>query len=360
MDIRDKIESQRNFIRNAIVNNDLNYKENNKFDEIMIESINKFDENTISIFGKYYKNEIILEEMLYDAKTSNDLEIVEESILDSIVDLKNKVVETIKSIWKRFKEWISSIAKSIKDFFSKSKKDDSGNDDSGNDDDTVKISGYLPSPDKASPSNFAKKEESSGKYSKVNIRSVDKNAFKREYNEKANTMTYVGYLFKPMDSSSFHSTIANISDSGKISRILESNDMNPKAYLNMIESTLKINSAKDVNAISKYVNNLLKEKNGRDNEERKISDMGIDTIMAYGLEGNKIIDEINKITPKFDNVYNDMIGFVKNAEDPARIKYCKQICGEVTKVGTSFIRIYVKELKTAIRTCYNIIRRVLK
>ena len=64
------------------------------------------EESTTDILefvGESYINDLILEDALFDCETAEDLEIIEESVIESLKNLKNSVAENIKNCGKNLK-----------------------------------------------------------------------------------------------------------------------------------------------------------------------------------------------------------------------------------------------------------------
>lgn len=78
------------------------------------------EESTTDILefvGESYINDLILEDALFDCETAEDLEIIEESVKEKAVNYKNSAISKVKGLWAKFKAWVKNLYQVIKNQF---------------------------------------------------------------------------------------------------------------------------------------------------------------------------------------------------------------------------------------------------
>lgn len=228
----------------------------NGFDAI----IENYENEFLNIYGEYYANEIIIENVIYDATSINDLEIVEESIKDNFIEFKDKAIKKLKELLKKFTNWIKRIKDSIK----------------------MTLFG-----------------DKSGKFKLTKKQSMSKAEFaellKNKYNEKKDTMkiTMVDYDIPHLLSTDLIEKIA-----GRVRSIRENydrlyfmgRDVREELYASVFNDEISYKDPDRKTKIKKYLKLMF-----RSDEESEVclKDLDLDTLLNYDDICKDVIDDLN-------------------------------------------------------------------
>ena len=86
------------------------------------EATEEFNTAAVGLAGELYMDQLIVEEALFECVNIRDLEIVEESIKDTIKEKADKAINYIKELWKKFKAWIKNLVQVITNMFTSGAK----------------------------------------------------------------------------------------------------------------------------------------------------------------------------------------------------------------------------------------------
>ena len=91
-------------------------------DRYIDEATEEFNNNAVALAGELYMDQLIVEEALFECTDIRELEIVEESIKDTIKEKADKAIAYIKELWKKFKAWIKNLVQVIINMFTSGAK----------------------------------------------------------------------------------------------------------------------------------------------------------------------------------------------------------------------------------------------
>lgn len=91
-------------------------------DRYIDEATEEFNNNAVALAGELYMDQLIVEEALFECTDIRELEIVEESIKDTIKEKADKAINYIKELWKKFKAWIKNLVQVIINMFTSGAK----------------------------------------------------------------------------------------------------------------------------------------------------------------------------------------------------------------------------------------------
>ena len=91
-------------------------------DRYIDEATEEFNNSAVALAGEIYMDQLIVEEALFECTDIRELEIVEESIKDTIKEKADKAIAYIKELWKKFKAWIKNLVQVIINMFTSGAK----------------------------------------------------------------------------------------------------------------------------------------------------------------------------------------------------------------------------------------------
>lgn len=279
-------------------------------DDVLADATN----DILEFVGESYINDLILEDALFECDNYEDLEVIEESIKSTVVDTKNKAVAKVKSLWSKFTSWIKNLMDNIKNHFMSGKK---------------LVSKY-------------------------------KSEIISQYNKRGDKIRVKTYKYK-YDNAAIKAAVSSLkytfaSLQGQNSK-LEKSSVN-KAYAKELNT-------KDVGGKS------LREKAAsciRDKEKKnyKLKELDINVIITIASESKDAIKALKEFQKAENEFFKDKIAEIKNTDVDKEDKAGKQkIASQVSaakrgaSIGTTLVKAYISELKSANRACSAIIRKLL-
>lgn len=298
----------------------------NKFDFV----IENYENEFLNIYGEYYTNEVIIENMIYDAATINELEIVEESIKDNFIEFKNNAIKKLKELLKKFTDWIKRIKNSIKNFlFGK-----------GN--------------------NTA----SSSKLKSMNKAELDK-LLEEKYNEKKDTMRIEMYDFD----TPFLDVIDIINDiEYSVNHIITNADYN-STYENMLnilyyKLSIKCNdddlykSQNRKQKIQEYITSLFRSDKKR---AMLLNDMNISKLKEYPETYKELYNELDDFSKRAEKSINKIIQEISNTDDePEKVKNISQLGTHALNLLTFITKAMVSEVKLAVQSLDKLVNKIIE
>lgn len=298
----------------------------NKFDSV----IENYENEFLNIYGEYYTNEVIIENMIYDATTINELEIVEESIKDNFIEFKNNAIKKLKELLKKFTDWIKRIKNSIKNFlFGK-----------GN--------------------NTA----SSSKLKSMNKAELDK-LLEEKYNEKKDTMRIEMYDFD----TPFLDVIDIINDiEYSVNHIITNADYN-STYENMLnilyyKLSIKCNdddlykSQNRKQKIQEYITSLFRSDKKR---AMLLNDMNISKLKEYPETYKELYNELDDFSKRAEKSINKIIQEISNTDDePEKVKNISQLGTHALNLLTFITKAMVSEVKLAVQSLDKLVNKIIE
>lgn len=298
----------------------------NKFDSV----IENYENEFLNIYGEYYTNEVIIENMIYDAATINELEIVEESIKDNFIEFKNNAIKKLKELLKKFTDWIKRIKNSIKNFlFGK-----------GN--------------------NTA----SSSKLKSMNKAELDK-LLEEKYNEKKDTMRIEMYDFD----TPFLDVIDIINDiEYSVNHIITNADYN-STYENMLnilyyKLSIKCNdddlykSQNRKQKIQEYITSLFRSDKKR---AMLLNDMNISKLKEYPETYKELYNELDDFSKRAEKSINKIIQEISNTDDePEKVKNISQLGTHALNLLTFITKAMVSEVKLAVQSLDKLVNKIIE
>lgn len=299
----------------------------NKFDSV----IENYENEFLNIYGEYYANEVIIENMVYDAKSSYDLEIIEESIKDSFIEFKDNAIKKLKELLKKFTDWIKRIKDSIK----------------------LTLFG-----------------DKSGKFKLTKKQSMSKAEFaellKNKYNEKKDTMkiTMVEYDIPHLLSTKLIEKIEI-----KVRSIRENydrlyfmgRDVREELYARVFNDEISYKDPDRKTKIKKYLKSMF-----RSDEESEVclKDIDLDTLLNYDELCKDVIDDLNFFSKETEKMVKQISLDIKNTENDddglERVKNLTQLCNCALALNANITSIMINELKTTIRELDKIVNKIVE
>lgn len=298
----------------------------NKFDSV----IENYENEFLNIYGEYYTNEVIIENMIYDATTINELEIVEESIKDNFIEFKNNAIKKLKELLKKFTDWIKRIKNSIKNFlFGK------GNNTT-----------------------------SSSKLKSMNKAELDK-LLEEKYNEKKDTMRIEMYDFD----TPFLDVIDIINDiEYSVNHIITNADYN-STYENMLnilyyKLSIKCNdddlykSQNRKQKIQEYITSIFRSDKKR---VMLLNDMDISKLKEYPETYKELYNELDDFSKRAEKSINKIIQEISNTDDePEKVKNISQLGTHALNLLTFITKAMVSEVKLAVQSLDKLVNKIIE
>lgn len=298
----------------------------NKFDSV----IENYENEFLNIYGEYYANELIIENMIYDAATINDLEIIEESIKDSFIEFKNNAIKKLKELLKKFTDWIKRIKDSIKKFLF------------GNGNNTA----------------------SSSKLKSMNKAELDK-LLEEKYNEKKDTMRIEMYDFD----TPFLDVIDIINDiEYSVNHIITNADYN-STYENMLnilyyKLSIKCNdddlykSQNRKQKIQEYITSIFRSDKKR---AMLLNDMDISTLKEYPETYKELYNELDDFSKRAEKSINKIIQEISNTDDDSKkVKNISQLGTHALNLLTFITKAMVSEVKLAVQSLDKLVNKIIE
>lgn len=298
----------------------------NKFDSV----IENYENEFLNIYGEYYANEVIIENMIYDAATINELEIVEESIKDNFIEFKNNVIKKLKELLKKFTDWIKRIKNSIKNFLF------------GNGNNTA----------------------SSSKLKSMNKAELDK-LLEEKYNEKKDTMRIEMYDFD----TPFLDVIDIINDiEYSVNHIITNADYN-STYENMLnilyyKLSIKCNdddlykSQNRKQKIQEYITSIFRSDKKR---AMLLNDMDISKLKEYPETYKELYNELDDFSKRAEKSINKIIQEISNTDDePEKVKNISQLGTHALNLLTFITKAMVSEVKLAVQSLDKLVNKIIE
>lgn len=298
----------------------------NKFDTV----IENYENEFLNIYGEYYANEVIIENMIYDAATINELEIVEESIKDNFIEFKNNAIKKLKELLKKFTDWIKRIKNSIKNFLF------------GNGNNTA----------------------SSSKLKSMNKAELDK-LLEEKYNEKKDTMRIEMYDFD----TPFLDVIDIINDiEYSVNHIITNADYN-STYENMLnilyyKLSIKCNdddlykSQNRKQKIQEYITSIFRSDKKR---AMLLNDMDISKLKEYPETYKELYNELDDFSKRAEKSINKIIQEISNTDDePEKVKNISQLGTHALNLLTFITKAMVSEVKLAVQSLDKLVNKIIE
>lgn len=298
----------------------------NKFDSV----IENYENEFLNIYGEYYTNEVIIENMIYDAATINELEIVEESIKDNFIEFKNNAIKKLKELLKKFTDWIKRIKNSIKNFlFGK------GNNTT-----------------------------SSSKLKSMNKAELDK-LLEEKYNEKKDTMRIEMYDFN----APFLDVIDIINDiEYSVNHIVTNADYD-STYENMLnilyyKLSIKCNdddlykSQNRKQKIQEYITSIFRSDKKR---AMLLNDMDISKLKEYPETYKELYGELDDFSKRAEKTINKIMQEISNTDDdPEKVKNISQLGTHALNLLTFITKAMVSEVKLAVQSLDKLVNKIIE
>ena len=295
-------------------------------DEYIDQATEEFNNEAIALAGEMYMDQLIVEEALFECADLSELEIVEESIKDTIKEKADKAIAKIKELWKKFKAWIVNLKNVIVNMFTSGEK---------------LVSKY-------------------------------KSTIKENHERRGKQIRVKCYQYK-LDTNKAKQVVEDILK-------LTKNELGAGKKLDASESGKKVRQGlkggdaggMDKEFIRDHARTCVRDK---DKKEYTLNQLNIDDIIEVCANKKEAIKGIKDVEKTTDQGFKEAIDDIKayqaapgaNDEETARnerdnkdvisrqVKFVKKMNAMVT----SFVKAFISELKSANRACAAICRKLL-
>lgn len=290
-------------------------------DTYMDEASEDFNNEAIALAGEIYMDELIVEEALFECETLRDLEIVEESIKDTIKEKADKAIAKIKELWKKFKAWIKNLYNVIVNMFT-----------------------------------------TGAKLVEKNRSTIKENAERRGRQIKVKCYDY------KLDAARAESAVRRIL---AVTNVVaeEGKKLDQSSARKQVNQAVRGGDG-DMNkeSIKKWAAECVRQ---GDKKERTIGDLNIDNVMDVCANKKDAIKSIKDVEKEVDKGFKAAIDRIKaykpaNEDDKKSVSDNKDVIGSQVKfvkkmnaLATSFVKAYIAEVKAANRACAAICRKLL-
>ena len=289
------------------------------------------EESTTDILefvGESYINDLILEDALFDCETAEDLEVIEESVKEKAVNFKSSAISKVKGLWAKFKAWVKNLYQVIKNQFT-------------------------------SGENLVKKY---------------KGQILSEYKKRGSKIKVKTYNYK-FNTSSIQTAVSSLEVAFE-----ELVGKNKKLYKEETSKTFAANSGakstkgKDLRAYA--------AKCVRDGEKKEytLSQLDINSIIDIAGNAKSAIKPLKEFQKAEEDFFKQRINEIKNTDFSVKVYEGKPYIAGETKtkdegkaiissqvsaakrgmsIGSTLIKSYISELKSANRACLAIVRKLL-
>lgn len=290
-------------------------------DTYMDEASEEFNNEAIALAGELYMDNLIVEEALFECETLRDLEIVEESIKDTIKEKADKAIAKIKELWKKFKAWIVNLKNVIINMFT-----------------------------------------SGAKLVEKNRSTIKENAERRGKQIKVKCYDYK--LQTDRAESAIRRILAVTNVVAEEGKKLDQSAAKKQVYQGARGGEGDMNKE----SIKKWAAECVRQ---GDKKERTIGDLNIDNVMDVCANKKEAIKSIKEVEKEVDKGFKAAIDRIKaykpaNEDDKKSVSDNKDVIGSQVKfvkkmnaMASSFVKAYIAEVKAANRACAAICRKLL-
>lgn len=313
-DIETSMESNEYFTDKELRDIELEASQIEDPDAYISQVIEESTTDILEFVGESYINDLILEDALFDCETAEDLEVVEESVKEKAIGYKNSAQTKVKQLWAKFKAWIKNLYQVIKNQFT-------------------------------SGENLIKKY---------------KQDILAEYYKRKDKIKVKTYKYK-FDTNAIKTATASLelafeSLVGRDKKL--DKDTTSAAYSS--HSGAKSTSGKDLRAYA--------AKCVRDDEKKeyKLAELDINTIIDIAGNSKNAIKSLKEFQKAEEDFFKKRLDEIKNTDVAKDDKAGKEkISSQVSaakrgmSIGSSLIKSYISELKSANRACLAIVKKLL-
>ena len=292
-------------------------------DRYIDEATEEFNNKAVALAGELYMDQLIVEEALFECTDIRELEIVEESIKETIKEKADKAIAVIKELWKRFKAWIKNLVQVIINMFTSGAK---------------LVEKYR--------STIAENHAKRGSQIKVKC-------FKYKLDETTAAATVNDILA--------HTKKVAVAASGKV-------DMSDAS-----KGTRQAIGGGDGQLDKEFMKKRAAKcvRGEEDKKEYTLSQLNIQDIMDVCANKKSAIKSIKECEKNADKGFKEAIDAIKqyqpaNADDKQSVSDNKDVIGSQVKyvkkmnaMVSTFVKAYVREVKAANRACAAICRKLL-
>lgn len=295
-------------------------------DEFIDEATEEFNKEAIKLSGEMYMEDLIVEEALFNCETITDLEIVEESLKETVQGKAKQAVDKIKELWKKFKAWMLNLKNVIVNMFTSGAK---------------LVEKHA--------AEIRQQYQARGK--KIKVKCYD---YKLEYADAVAAVEGIKDI-----------AMLELKAAKKKGEKMDSSDGK-----NVVNAALNLGEGKEVSKENIKKRAAACVRGDKDKKEYKIADLDLNAIMDICANKKDMIKNMKDMEKAADEAFKEAIAGIKEWESPsddaaAVSKHKKMIDSHVkfakfaNSAITTFIKAFISEVKAANRACSAIIRKLL-